>query len=106
LPRSATPGRLLCADCAHKECGYGLNEEDQEVIHDSTEGSLRQWGAVRWRKSSHSGTGECVAVADIDEAVAIRNSKHPEAGTVLSAHGGFAAWIAGCKAGEFDDLTV
>ncbi|MEV6832492.1 DUF397 domain-containing protein [Amycolatopsis sp. NPDC051102] len=64
-------------------------------------------GAV-WRKSSFSGTngGNCVEVASLrDGSVAVRNSKAPEAGTVFFTREEMAAWVKGCRAGEFDDLT-
>jgi hypothetical protein len=38
---------------------------------------------VEWRKSSHSGSGgECVEVAFVPRAVAVRDSKHPEGPTL------------------------
>ena len=59
-----------------------------------------------WRKSSYSVTGECVEVADLDENIAIRNSNDPDAGTLVVHRAEMAAWIAGVKAGEFDDLAI
>lgn len=67
---------------------------------------------AQWRKSSFSGSGgtgggDCVEVAPLaDGSIAVRNSKHPEAGTVLFTRSEITAWIQGCKAGEFDDLTT
>jgi Domain of unknown function (DUF397) len=66
---------------------------------------------VRWRKSSFSGSGDtgggnCVEVASLtDGTIALRNSKHPDAGVAIFTPGEIAAWIKGCKAGEFDDLA-
>ncbi|MFI6869064.1 DUF397 domain-containing protein [Nocardia sp. NPDC050406] len=59
-----------------------------------------------WRKSSFSGTnGECVeTTATSDGSIAVRNSNNPDAGTLLFRRAEMAAWISGCKAGEFDDL--
>lgn len=64
------------------------------------------------RKSSFSGslgqpgTGNCVEVAPLaNGTVALRNSNHPEAGTVFLTRAEMHAWIQGCKAGEFDDLS-
>ena len=61
-----------------------------------------------WRKSSFSDAGgNCVEVAPLhDGAIAVRNSKHPEAGAVLFTPAEMDAWIRGCKAGEFDDLGI
>ena len=61
---------------------------------------------LKWRKSSFSSSqGDCVEIAAIDDGVDVRNSKRPDDGTVAFTRGELAAWIAGCKAGEFDDLA-
>ena len=62
---------------------------------------------ARWRISSFSGNdGNCVEVAELrDGTIAVRNSKHRDTGAVLFTRAEIAAWIAGCKAGEFDDLS-
>ncbi|WP_019808305.1 DUF397 domain-containing protein [Saccharomonospora halophila] len=67
---------------------------------------MRDLSSVTWRKFSFSNAGgECVEVAALDDGgIAVRNSKAPEAGTVLFTRAEMAAWIDGCKAGEFDDL--
>ncbi|WP_007024563.1 DUF397 domain-containing protein [Saccharomonospora iraqiensis] len=63
-----------------------------------------------WRKSSFSGGGgnggaDCVEVAPTpDGRIAVRDSKHPEAGALLFTRAEMAAWVEGCRAGEFDDL--
>jgi hypothetical protein len=63
--------------------------------------------SARWRKSSFSNDqGECVEVAPLaDGRIALRNSKNPDAGAVLFTRAEMHAWIKGCKANEFDDLT-
>lgn len=64
-----------------------------------------------WRKSSFSGSGgagggDCVEVAHLaNGTIAVRDSKRPDAGALLFTRAEMAAWIDGCKAGEFDDLT-
>jgi len=70
-------------------------------------GRLAQNG---WRTSSFSNGldpySTCVEVAALlDGRVAIRNSNHPEAGTVLFTRAEMHAWIKGLKTGEFDDLA-
>lgn len=61
---------------------------------------------MTWRKSTFSGAnGDCVEVAVADDRVAMRHSKEPEQGTLLYTRAEMDAFIRGCKAGEFDDLT-
>jgi hypothetical protein len=63
---------------------------------------------TQWRKSSFSGDqGSCVETAMLpDGRVAVRNSNHPEAGTLFFTPLEMDAWIKGVKAGEFDDLAI
>lgn len=57
----------------------------------------------RWRKSSRSlNQGNCVEVAEVAEAVAVRDSKDP-AGPVLAV--GTGAWRAFADAVRRDDLS-
>jgi hypothetical protein len=59
----------------------------------------------RWRISSFSGqNGSCVAIAPVDDAVLVRNSVHPDRGTLAFPAGAMAAFVAAAKAGEYDDL--
>jgi hypothetical protein len=63
--------------------------------------SPRSW--ARWRTSSFSDRGNCVAVARIgDRCVAVRNSNRPDDGTLRFPPAAVRAWIEGVKAGEFD----
>ena len=62
----------------------------------------------RWRKASFSGPqGTCVELADLGpDVVGVRDSKHGDASPVLSfSRDEVSAFIAGVKAGEFDDLA-
>ena len=64
-----------------------------------------------WRKSSYSGSGgtgggNCIEIAPLaDGTIALRNSKHPEAGTLVLTRAEMHAWIKSCKAVEYDDLS-
>ena len=66
---------------------------------------------VVWRKSSFSGGGGsggggCVELAPlVDGRIGVRDSKHRAGGALVITQAELAAWVAGCKAGEFDDLT-
>jgi hypothetical protein len=43
-----------------------------------------------------------VEVANLDEVVAVRDSKRPEAGAHVVGRNAFAAFLADAKAGRFD----
>lgn len=61
---------------------------------------------VTWRKSSYSGAlGNCVEVAPLGTGeVAVRNSRFPSGPALVYTRDEVAAFLAGAKAGEFDDV--
>jgi hypothetical protein len=63
-------------------------------------------GAPRWRKSRASNpSGNCVEVAALDGgAIAVRNSRFPDGPALVYTRAEVAAFLAGVKDGEFDDL--
>jgi hypothetical protein len=65
-----------------------------------------QIGHVRWRKSSVSNpSGSCVEAAALPGGViAVRNSRHPAGPALIYTRAEVAAFLAGIKNGEFDDL--
>lgn len=59
-----------------------------------------------WRVSSYSSDGgTCLAVAGTPSAVLLRNSNHIELGALRFDRPSIAAFVAGCKTGQFDDLA-
>jgi Domain of unknown function (DUF397) len=67
---------------------------------------LQQLSGLIWRKSSYSNSSSnCVEVALAGSDVAVRDSKDPDGPMLVYPQTGMAAFIAGVKAGEFDDLS-
>jgi hypothetical protein len=64
-------------------------------------------GLVTWRKSTASNpNGDCVELADLPAGdVAVRNSRDPRGPALIYTRAEIAAFLAGAKAGEFDDLA-
>jgi hypothetical protein len=62
---------------------------------------------LAWRKSTFSGGGnDCVEMADAGaEGVAVRNSNHPDAGTLYLDRHPLADLFAAVKLGQLDDLV-
>jgi len=62
---------------------------------------------VAWRKSSRSGAlGNCVEVAPVGDDIAVRNSRFPSGPALVYTRAEIAAFVAGAKDGEFDDLLA
>lgn len=68
--------------------------------------------SLTWRKSSFSGGGgegggDCVEVAALSTGeIAVRHSKNTDGPLLIFTRTEIDAWLRGCKAGEFDDLTI
>jgi hypothetical protein len=64
-------------------------------------------GPVEWRKSSASNpSGNCVEVTALaDGGVAMRNSRDPDGPALVYTRSEMAAFLAGVRNGEFDDLA-
>lgn len=59
---------------------------------------------TEWRSSASCGAGNCVQVAKLEGAIAIRDSKNPERGTQVYTIDEWHEFVAGVKRGDFDDL--
>lgn len=67
--------------------------------------SHEELSGAPWRKSSRSngnGGNNCVEVARLPEAVAVRDSKDRDGPSLIFTRAEWAAFIAGVRAGEFD----
>ena len=75
--------------------------------HDFSGAQASLLRTAAWRKSSYSTpSGNCVEVAALaDGRVAMRNSRHPDGPALVYTRSEVAAFVAGVRNGEFDDLT-
>lgn len=62
---------------------------------------------LRWRKSTASNpSGNCVELAALsDGEIAMRNSRDPSGPVLVYTRAEIAAFLAGARRGEFDDLA-
>jgi hypothetical protein len=59
---------------------------------------------AQWRRSNRSGpfSDNCVEVAFVDGAIAVRDSRNPTGPVLLFTQGEWDAFVGGAKDGEFD----
>ena len=59
---------------------------------------------AQWFKSARSGpnSDNCVEVAFVDEAIAVRDSKNPHGPALIFTPAEWDAFVGGAKDGEFD----
>jgi Domain of unknown function (DUF397) len=59
---------------------------------------------ARWFKSTRSGpnSDNCVEVAFVDDAIAVRDSKRPDGPALIFTPAEWDAFVGGAKDGEFD----
>jgi Domain of unknown function (DUF397) len=59
-------------------------------------------GIISWRKSTASGTGNCVEVGRAGDSILVRNSKSPLGSQLAFTTSEWEAFLTGARAGEFD----
>jgi Domain of unknown function (DUF397) len=69
-----------------------------------TKGFRIDLSRAKWLKSSRSGSNsdDCVEVAFVDEAIAVRDSKSPAGPALIFTAAEWDAFVGGAKDGEFD----
>jgi hypothetical protein len=60
-------------------------------------------GGRQWITSSLSAGEDCVAVRFEADGVQVRDSKHPDAGTLTFTESEWRAFVGGVRLGEFDN---
>jgi len=73
------------------------------IVEIETKGFRVDLNRAQW-KSSRSGSqcDNCVEVAFVDEAIAVRDSKNPTGPTLIFTAAEWDAFVGGAKDGEFD----
>jgi hypothetical protein len=87
---------------------HPLKEEGDSLSQSIRNGmSADGLAGVTWRKSSRSGQlGNCVETAVLGNGeVAMRNSRYPSGAALIFTRAEMAAFLAGAKDGEFDDVA-
>lgn len=66
--------------------------------------STVDFASVDWRKSSHSGQegGDCVELADLTAAVAVRDSKNPAGPKLIFSRRDLGSLVERIKSGDLD----
>jgi hypothetical protein len=64
--------------------------------------ALNLTGAAWYKSSRSTGNGNCVEVAVIEDAVAVRDSKDRSGPVLVFTPAEWDAFVAGAKDGEFD----
>ena len=70
----------------------------------ATKGLLVDLDQAEWHKSTRSGpdSENCVEVAFVGEAIAVRDSKDPDGPALIFTPAEWDAFVGGAKDGEFD----
>jgi hypothetical protein len=105
------PCNIICKHVCNVDGNHVGGEEVMEMsskfeIQPGRSVPADRLGAVAWRKSRASGAGNCVELAPLGEgAVAVRHSLDPHGPALIYTSAEIAAFVAGARNGEFDDLV-
>jgi hypothetical protein len=74
------------------------------IVEITTKGLRVDLSRAQWLTSTRSGTDSdnCVEVAFVDEAIAVRDSKNPGGPALVFTAAEWDAFVGGAKDGEFD----
>jgi predicted secreted Zn-dependent protease len=61
-----------------------------------------EWPSDTWRRSTASGTTNCVEVSVTSESVLMRHSQRPDEPVLEFSHAEWEAFLTGVRGGEFD----
>jgi hypothetical protein len=84
---------------------HGTGRADEGAIVEIEMKGLRaDLSRAWWLKSSRSSRAcdNCVEVAFVDEAIAVRDSKNPDGPALIFTFAEWDAFVGGAKDGEFD----
>ena len=80
---------------------------ERDLMHSTYNGMpAAELTDVTWQKSRHSNpSGNCVEFAGLpDGEIAVRNSRDPDGPALIYTRDEIAAFVAGARDGEFDNL--
>lgn len=81
-----------------------LNDPPDREPADQLLSDPPECGRPLWRTSSASDLVECVAVANLDGTIGVRNSRDPSGVTLILPREEFGRWVERIKAGDYDQL--
>jgi hypothetical protein len=74
------------------------------IVEVVTKGYRIDLSKAQWSKSTRSGPGQdnCVEVAFVEDAIAVRDSQRPDGPVLIFTPAEWDAFVGGAKDGEFD----
>jgi len=86
---------------AHRHNSAGLNAASFNPAGSQLEASLKNAVWKKSRRSNGNGGNNCVEVAQLDTAVAVRDSKDPSGPALIFSSASWAEFLSSAKDGEF-----